>query len=223
MSTSHTASDVNDPEHAEPHIVGPGQYTIVWVSLLFLTGGDGWGGAVGAGRLQPDRCGWHCVCEGDDCRSLLYARGLQLATGEVHLLRGIFHVSGADHDVVERLHQPGVGALVEDSSVKQSEASQVLAFSVSSRQSWLRRGGIHGAHPIGRIRPPVLLTETHDHHQQQLTALPKEIAELVTGGCGCGAAGSLRKAASASFIGCSGRSGPWTIRRLMWRWRLGTG
>jgi deoxyribodipyrimidine photo-lyase len=32
---------------------------------------------------------------------------------------------------------------------------------------------------MGRIKPPVLLTETHDHHQQQLTALPKEIAELV--------------------------------------------
>jgi cytochrome c oxidase subunit 4 len=38
MSNSHTAPNVNDPEHAEHHIVGPGQYTIVWVSLLFLTG-----------------------------------------------------------------------------------------------------------------------------------------------------------------------------------------
>jgi cytochrome c oxidase subunit IV len=38
MSTEHTAANINDPEIENHHIVGPGQYTLVWVSLLVLTG-----------------------------------------------------------------------------------------------------------------------------------------------------------------------------------------
>ena len=37
MSNPHAAPNVNDPEHDEQHIVSPGQYTIVYISLLCLT------------------------------------------------------------------------------------------------------------------------------------------------------------------------------------------
>jgi cytochrome c oxidase subunit 4 len=37
MSNEHMPANVNDPEHENEHIVGPGQYTLVWVTLLFFT------------------------------------------------------------------------------------------------------------------------------------------------------------------------------------------
>ena len=37
MSTPHEASNVNDPEHQEHHIVGPATYAIIFGTLLFFT------------------------------------------------------------------------------------------------------------------------------------------------------------------------------------------
>jgi cytochrome c oxidase subunit 4 len=43
----HPSASINDPEHQEQHIVSPGQYLLIWVTLLFFTGVT-----VGAATLE---------------------------------------------------------------------------------------------------------------------------------------------------------------------------
>ncbi len=89
------------------------QYCMVFSTLLSLTGVTVGAALMDLGVFNP------IVALGIACVKamivILFFMHVAYSSRLVKLtvLRGILHVSGADHDDVERLHQPGVGALVE--------------------------------------------------------------------------------------------------------------
>ena len=52
-SEYHDPANVNNPEHADHHIIGPGVYSLVYITLLILTGVTVGAAFVDLGILNP--------------------------------------------------------------------------------------------------------------------------------------------------------------------------
>ncbi len=113
MSEYHDPSNIVNPEHADHHIVTPMQYSFVFIALLVGTALTVIAAKIDLGVLNP------IIALGIACTKavivILFFMHVKYQSKLVKLTVAfrVLHVSCTDYDDANRLHQPGVGSLVD--------------------------------------------------------------------------------------------------------------